>query len=1196
MPIESLIKLIEPKVLQQIQESFASKNGLGIVITNEQGAPLTTVSNYFSLSSRFDVDDKRLLDVLLSAPIDVKELGLEDGRPVFASFMDGLITRAFCPMLLQGGIIGIVAFIRLEKKNDYNQFEHWAQVLKQNPINSTTSLALLDPQPRTPSPEVFVIIEELKTAFEMLLEAGIDLENTLHTPSTSSQSPAVPAILSGEEKDGQIYTSRAGDIQKADKIAVALLGFDSANEIFGLNFLHHFVLEAEDRRIIGAKLIQAGKLEPYRLTLERKDGHTFFADLSIIPHQDADQTVLGFNYFIKTNSDFSELLTGENKVLLDDVTAQGNGHSEEGGWDPTIEEILSFFGDDYAANKAERDFQVDSDLLDELANSNSIAKMATPPDIQFSSVFPEEGTGEVEDSVLGISDAASFYDHEMERSDSDVLSAPILGATLLTDLDGVIEQANYAALKLLAVKEQKIVGQPVLSLFEAKDQEILRKSIGRIAGGTSTQVTANSVSTLHESRALSVSLRRLTAKQDAAFQLLWFLQPESEDKPIDSPAYLESLTSDEMIAGVFDCHWAILIDSAKDFSAGKIANSPLGGLFVSAKVNPPLERLVITKSQHTEKSWGRFVNACLTVLETGQTKRDIWTIHNSGETPTSRRLRHVLFPLNSGAKIVGVQGLCIELTNSEAENPSETEPVLADQASATDNAPLLGEEEVLLLLNNLGSAFLTIGTDGRMVLHNDVCYSMLGYDKVENAIGDVPFTRLVGEKDRETVWTALQQIIKGREKSQHVAFTAIKADKSRKKLQATLWPQIKGGQITGVQAVLNEVESKEGSLNAIRHLHKLDGLGLITGGIAHDFGNLITEIFGYTSLLLLEENLHSKHREIIMHIQKVAQWSSQLTRQLLYFSKSEKPTLMPVQLNRIVNQSIELVRHFFPHNVSIDLQLDNDLDLMMGDATQLQQVVNNLCMNARDAMPNGGLLSLRTMNRSLDDKALVEMNPAEGKSYVLLQVIDTGSGIPPEVQDRIFEPFFSTKPTGNGIGLGLASAYGIVKNHKGFIKLDSKVNQGSTFTLFFPAVQRVQYHESSQYSDVKGGDETLLIIDDEQDIIEVNSTMLERYGYKVFTATSGQEGIEILKKHVEKIDLAIIDVMLPDMTGPACAEKIYNVAPHCSVILSSGYHRNAEFNKTISRIGGTWLQKPYDSYTLLETVRDVLDKKQAGKR
>ena len=124
----------------------------------------------------------------------------------------------------------------------------------------------------------------------------------------------------------------------------------------------------------------------------------------------------------------------------------------------------------------------------------------------------------------------------------------------------------------------------------------------------------------------------------------------------------------------------------------------------------------------------------------------------------------------------------------------------------------------------------------------------------------------------------------------------------------------------------------------------------------------------------------------------------------------------------------------------------------------------------------------------------------------------------------------------------------------------------------------------------------MLIIDDEQDIIEVNSTMLERYGYKVFTATSGQEGIEILKKHVEKIDLAIIDVMLPDMTGPACAEKIYNVAPHCSVILSSGYHRNAEFNKTISRIGGTWLQKPYDSYTLLETVRDVLDKKQAGKR
>ncbi len=1195
MQIESLVKLIEPKDLQQIQESFASKNGLGIVIVNEQGVPLTAISNYFSLSDGSEVDDKRLLDVLLPVPMDVHELGLADGRPVFASFMDGLIIRAVCPMLLQGKLIGIIVFIKLEKKNDYDQFEHWAQVLRQNPINKTTSLALLDPLPRTPSDEVLEIIDEIKTAFELLLEAGIDRENTLHASLESPLQLSKAASGHNDWQGGFIYTNRLGDIQTADSEAVSLLGFDSVKEMVGLNFLNHFILEAEDRRAVGAKLMQAGRVDSYSLTLERKDGHTFGADLTILPHEVANQSIVGFKYGIQARSLPAEASDPANDEQSDIERSRSDAHQQEGNWETNIEELLAFWGDDSAANEMKA-LQLEADILDDLAVKDSSAENAGVQEETFSAGAPDKDVDEAEDSWPGMADPAFPDGLKSNSSETEARSAPAIGATFLTDAEGLVQQANYAALRLLAISQEKIIGKSILSLFAGKDQELLQERIRLIADGKSLQAAPLSVFALSGGQPLSITVRRLPNKADSTFQLLWLLQAEKEDSSLVSETSPAQFRNDDMIAKAFDCHWAMIISDPELFRQGVHPDAPIGDSIVPALKNPSLESLIVNKERHAEESWKRFATACLKVFATGETRRDVLSWHYDADRPVPRCFRHVLFPLLEGGKTVGVQGLSTELTSAEMENLAAGEGGGAAQHFLPDSHSKWSEEEVLLLLNNLGKAFLTIEADGRMIPHNDICYGMLGYDRDEKALGVIPFTRLVSEEDREPVWAALQRVMKGREKSCQLTFKVNKQDKTRIELQATFWPLIKNAQVTGVQAVLQEARPTEGHSAPASRLQKLDGLGVITGGIAHDFGNLITEIFGYTSLLLLEENLHAKHREIIMHIQKVAQWSSQLTRQLLYFSTSEKPTLMPVQLNRVITQSVDLMKHFFPHNITIDLQLDAELELMMGDAMQLQQVVNNLCMNARDAMPDGGLLTLRTLNGEPGDKALAEMNAASGKNYIVLQVVDNGIGIAPEVQDRIFEPFFTTKPAGKGTGLGLASVYGIVKSHKGFIKVESKLNQGAVFTLWFPAVERVQHRESNQFSEVMGGNETVLIIDDEQDIIEVNSTMLERYGYTVFTAMCAQEGIEILKQKGEKIDLVIIDVMLPDMTGPACAEKLNSVAPHCSIILSSGYRRNAEFNKSIGRLGGTWLQKPYDSVTLLETVRKVLDKKKAGKK
>jgi PAS domain S-box-containing protein len=1184
--------LIEPKVLQQIQESLASKNGLGIVIVNEQGESLTEISNHLVIRSKSEVHSLQLLKVLLQVPSEIKQPGLTDNKPIFASYMDGLVTRAICPILFQNRLAFIVLFARMEEKNNYSQFDHWAQALKENPISEKTCLALLDSQPQAPSSEVSEIIEELTTTFEILFEAGLDRENTLGT--TTSQEQEIYFLQSLEEmQDGTLYATNTGDILDADRSALNMLGYENINEMDGLNFFNHFVMKDQDRLSIGAALTQIGKLERYHLDIERKDGEMRPIHLTILPYKDEKKGVLGYKFNLSAKPVAA-------KVALEreeNAYAGTNGDSETPGdkiaWTPDLDELLTVFDEGGTANANDRNLMVDPDLLDELIIEEPDSIVASSPVTDYASIIEDDEPEKSDTSFLELRREIPSDLLKIEPDIIESISEPIPGATMLSDLGGEISEANEAALAMFNLQPEKAAGRNLFDLFSEKEQLILRGCVKEAAYGRNSRSEAILPATSEGRPRLWIKVRRLAAHDTEGARLLWLFQAQEKPRTLLQARRKTEVPVADVLPLFFDCHWAIYIDDIANFLQGNIENRPESVPFNSIKPAPLLESLFNRWISHTEESWERFANECMIVMETGEVAANIITSHRNESGPGLRHFRHVVYPLFSSSQIVGVQGLCIEITSSEGNTLAQGMKTDANLDQADLQRTQWTGEEVGRLLDNSGQALVTIERDGNLTVHNPILFSLLGYNEKE--MESIPFTRLVSLEDRERIWNATQQILNSQEDRCQVEFNAIRCDKTFVALQGTFWPRTNNSQVTGIRAVLSEATPVKGKTEATSCLQKLDGLGLVTGGMAHDFGNLLTEIFGYTSLLLMEEDLADKYRETVVHIQKVTQWATQLTRQLLYFSRFEKPHLMPVQFNRVIKQSIDLMRHLFPNNIEIKQELDGQLGLMMGDSLQLQQVVNNLCMNARDAMSNGGSLTLVTKNIIADSKTYPEVGLSNKRNYILLQVIDQGSGISSEIKDHIFEPFFSTKVPGKGIGLGLASAYGIVKNHDGFIHADTKAKFGTTFSLFFPAVNRPRQSEKRLSIDAKGGNEAILIIDDELDIIEVNSIMLEKSGYTVYKASSARVGLEILKNNLEKISLVIIDVILPDLRGPVCAEKVHEIRPDLPIVLSSGYQKNADYAKVINQSGGTWLQKPYDSAILLQTVRKVLDKSKAAK-
>ncbi len=395
-----------------------------------------------------------------------------------------------------------------------------------------------------------------------------------------------------------------------------------------------------------------------------------------------------------------------------------------------------------------------------------------------------------------------------------------------------------------------------------------------------------------------------------------------------------------------------------------------------------------------------------------------------------------------------------------------------------------------------------------------------------------------------------------------------------------------------VFTVMDMTERKKLEEQILRS-QKMQALGTLSGGIAHDFNNLLQVIQGYADLALLRRAQGQAPYSELREIKAAAQSAAELTQGLLTFSRRVESSLRIVDLNQEIDQAARILRRTIPKMIDIELRLYTGLKPIMGDPAQLQQVVINLAVNARDAMKDVGRLVIETDNVHLDrDYCRTHVGTRPGY-YVVLTVSDTGCGITKEIADRIFEPFFTTKELGKGTGLGLAIVYGIVENHKGSITCLSEPGYGTTFKIFLPVSDRIGLGDEPVTEDYTfvGGNETILLIDDEEPVRKLGREILTKYGYTVLTASNGKEGLEVFRKERERIDLVILDLIMPQMSGAECLNEIMKIDPSTRVLIASGHAADGQIEATLEQGAKATLRKPYGSRQLLEVLRRLLDER-----
>jgi two-component system, cell cycle sensor histidine kinase and response regulator CckA len=383
------------------------------------------------------------------------------------------------------------------------------------------------------------------------------------------------------------------------------------------------------------------------------------------------------------------------------------------------------------------------------------------------------------------------------------------------------------------------------------------------------------------------------------------------------------------------------------------------------------------------------------------------------------------------------------------------------------------------------------------------------------------------------------------------------------------------------------------SQTRLQSVQKMEAIGRLAGGIAHDFNNLVQAIGGYTEILLRRLPEQNPLRRNAEEIKKAGDRAAALTRQLLAFSRQQvlQPTVL--DLNTIIANIDQLLHRLIGEDVELRLQLAADLGQVRADAAQIEQVLMNLAVNARDAMSDGGTLTIQTSNVDLSRTDQREPFTVVGGPYVLLAVSDTGCGMAPDVKARAFEPFFTTKEPGRGTGLGLSTVYGIVKQSGGYIWVDSEQGKGTSVRIYLPRVRVGQRATTEvrrlQPAPAPKGSETLLLVEDEEGVRDLIREWLSGHGYEVLTAGNGVEALEVSSGFDGRIDLLLADVVMPQMGGPALAKRLTTLRPETRVIYLSGYADEALGDRQVLEAGAAFLQKPFPLESLVRKVREILD-------
>jgi len=417
-------------------------------------------------------------------------------------------------------------------------------------------------------------------------------------------------------------------------------------------------------------------------------------------------------------------------------------------------------------------------------------------------------------------------------------------------------------------------------------------------------------------------------------------------------------------------------------------------------------------------------------------------------------------------------------------------------------------------------------------------------------------------------------------------------DGSLRQFETTISPiRDKNGVIVSFVSVNRDVTQEVALEAQLFQAQKMEAVGTLAGGIAHDFNNLLQVIQGYTEVLQNDVGRNKASFEALQKIHRSAKRGADLTRQLLTFSRKVQSERRPLDLNREVEQVKKLLEHTIPKMIEIELHLSESPAVVSADPIQVEQAIMNLAVNAKDAMPEGGKIVIETERVRLTEQFCKTHLGARPGEYVLLSISDTGHGMNREILEHVFEPFYTTKDVGRGTGLGLAMVYGIVKNHGGYILCYSEVSTGTTFKIYLPAMEQSGKRQKQDEKEdlFKGGDETILLVDDEEYIRDLGVELLTDAGYTVLTANDGEEGLELYRQKQENIDLVILDLVIPGMGGKKCYEEILKIDPKAKILIVSGYSANGPGKAAIEAGAKGFVGKPFDVSHLLETIREILD-------
>jgi two-component system, cell cycle sensor histidine kinase and response regulator CckA len=512
---------------------------------------------------------------------------------------------------------------------------------------------------------------------------------------------------------------------------------------------------------------------------------------------------------------------------------------------------------------------------------------------------------------------------------------------------------------------------------------------------------------------------------------------------------------------------------------------------------------------------------------------------------------------------------------------------------ATEEALRRSEERFREMAGRIDDVFYTTElATGRLLFVSPAYEKIWGRKSEELYVQPAQWTIAIVPEDRVAALAAREQLAHGKE--YRIEYRIRRPDGELRWIEERSFPvREPSGEVSRAVGVAIDITRRRQLEAQLLQAQKMEAVGQLAGGVAHDFNNLLTVVIGYARLLLDRGTMPADSTTPLTQIFNAGTRAANLTRQLLVFSSNQPVNRVALDLNEVVREISVMLRRVIGEHIKLDVALHADECPVEADGGMIEQVLMNLAVNARDAMQGGGTLTIKTSHLTLDESAARGRPGARAGEFVCVAVSDSGCGIAPEILQKVFEPFFTTKKEGHGTGLGLSMVFGIVKQHQGWIELESTVGAGTCFRIVLPAVPRtdiVPARKTVKPAAVTGGAETMLLVEDDPSVREFAVAVLSGQGYRVLQACSGVDALEVWKWHAPRISLVFSDLVLPDgMGGAELAAKLRKEKPTLRVVLTSGYANETIGEEFRPPAGTHFIHKPYKPQVLVQAVRDALD-------